>query len=376
MPPRTTMGRSAVTSDIYADARHRRWLHCAPSSPILPDDIAARVEVTPHARSGAWRHGDQRRAGRGQGRASAAGETCSRHRRASASGDRHCARRAPPGPGFVNLQPRPPRCFARCCRTSCAPAKPYGDSTHRQRHARSTSSMSPPTRPGRCISAIAAAPWSATRWPTCWRKAGYDVTKEYYINDAGAQVTALAWAAYWRYLQAIGTPLDRSGFLRRGARRAAISRRLPDPDRRTSRANSTAHRSAQPDGGIAAPEVWLDIVRDFTIAAMMQEIREDLHLLGVDQDVFSSERALIDSGAVDAVDRMVADARTDLRGRAGSAEGQDAGRLGAAAADAVPRHAVRRRRGSAAAQIRWLATRTLPTTSPITPTRCSAATTC
>ena len=43
-------------------------------------------------------------------------------------------------------------------------------------------------------------------------KAGYDVTKEYYINDAGAQVTALAWAAYWRYLQAIGTPLTEADF--------------------------------------------------------------------------------------------------------------------------------------------------------------------
>ena len=32
-------------------------------------------------------------------------------------------------------------------------------------------------------------------------KAGYAVTKEYYINDAGAQVVALAWAAYWRYLK-------------------------------------------------------------------------------------------------------------------------------------------------------------------------------
>ena len=57
---------------------------------------------------------------------------------------------------------------------------------------------------------------------------------------------------------------------------------------------------AQPDGDIAAPEVWLDIVRDFTIAAMLRDIREDLHLLGVEQDVFSSERALIESGAVDA----------------------------------------------------------------------------
>ncbi len=43
-------------------------------------------------------------------------------------------------------------------------------------------------------------------------KAGYAVTKEYYINDAGAQVTALAWAAYWRYLQAVGTPLSEEDF--------------------------------------------------------------------------------------------------------------------------------------------------------------------
>ena len=38
------------------------------------------------------------------------------------------------------------------------------------------------------------------------------MTKEYYINDAGAQVTALAWAAYWRYLQAIGTKLSEEQF--------------------------------------------------------------------------------------------------------------------------------------------------------------------
>ena len=43
-------------------------------------------------------------------------------------------------------------------------------------------------------------------------KAGYDVTKEYYVNDAGAQVAALAWAAYWRYLQAIGTALTEEEF--------------------------------------------------------------------------------------------------------------------------------------------------------------------
>ena len=53
---------------------------------------------------------------------------------------------------------------------------------------------------------------------------------------------------------------------------------------------------AQPDLGIAAPENWIDLVRDATIDLMMAEIREDLELLGVRQDVFSSERALVASG--------------------------------------------------------------------------------
>jgi arginyl-tRNA synthetase len=130
-------------------------------------------------------------------------------------------------------------------------------------------------------------------------KVGYDVTKEYYINDAGAQVTALAWAAYWRYLQAIGTPLSEAQFSEevpgglqyRGDYLVAVGQLLAEQ-------HGTA--LAQPDRTIGAPEIWLDIVRDFTISAMMREIREDLHLLGIDQDVFSSERAMIDSGAVDA----------------------------------------------------------------------------
>jgi arginyl-tRNA synthetase len=130
-------------------------------------------------------------------------------------------------------------------------------------------------------------------------KAGYQVTKEYYINDAGAQVTALAWAAYWRYLQAIGTPLTEvefsnevpGGLQYRGEYLIPIGQRLVE---------LYGTSLAQPDGGIAAPEVWLDIVRDFTIDAMMQEIRDDLRLLGVEHDVLSSERAMIDGGAVNA----------------------------------------------------------------------------
>ena len=50
---------------------------------------------------------------------------------------------------------------------------------------RSTSNMSRPTRPGRCTWAIAAARWSATRWPALLEFAGHQVTREYYVNDAG-----------------------------------------------------------------------------------------------------------------------------------------------------------------------------------------------
>mgnify|MGYP005810039243 CR=1 FL=1 len=131
-------------------------------------------------------------------------------------------------------------------------------------------------------------------------KAGFAVTKEYYINDAGAQVTALAWAAYWRYLEAIGTPLTEAefsaevpgGMQYRGEYLIPIGRQL---------AEQYGPSLAQPGGGIAAPETWIDTVRAFTVNAMMAEVREDLRMLGIEQEVFSSERVLAESGAVDAV---------------------------------------------------------------------------
>ncbi len=138
-------------------------------------------------------------------------------------------------------------------------------------------------------------------------KAGYDVTKEYYINDAGAQVTALAWAAYWRYLQAIGTPLDERTFADEvpGGLQYGGEYLVPVGERLAAEYGATL---ASPDLGIAAPDAWIDTVRDFTIAAMMQSVRDDLGLLGVAQDVFISERALVREGAVDAaIERLSGD---------------------------------------------------------------------
>ena len=66
------------------------------------------------------------------------------------------------------------------------------------------SNMSRPTRPGRCTWAIAAARWSATRSPACSQGRATASPSEYYVNDAGAQVDALARSAYLRYREALG----------------------------------------------------------------------------------------------------------------------------------------------------------------------------
>jgi len=130
-------------------------------------------------------------------------------------------------------------------------------------------------------------------------RAGYDVTKEFYINDSGAQVTALAWAAYWRYLQAIGSPLTEAEFSNEvpGGLQYRGEYLIPIGEQLAARYGASL---AQPDLNIASPEVWLEMVRDFTIEAMMAAMRDDLHALGVEQQVFSSERALIGAGAVNA----------------------------------------------------------------------------
>ena len=96
-------------------------------------------------------------------------------------------------------------------------------------------------------------------------KTGYVVTKEFYVNDAGAQVTALAWAAYWRYLQALGSTMTEEAFAEqvpgglqyRGEYLVPVGLKL---------AAEYGESLADPGCDIAAPHVWLDIVRDFTVA--------------------------------------------------------------------------------------------------------------
>ncbi|WCR10118.1 arginine--tRNA ligase [Paracoccus stylophorae] len=115
---------------------------------------------------------------------------------------------------------------------------------------------------------------------------GHDVTREYYINDGGAQVDVLARSAYERYREANGlAPEIREG-LYPGDYLIPVGEAL-----REKYGGSLLDR----------PESdWLDEIRDFATEAMMQVIRADLAALGVRMDVYSSEKALYGTGRIEA----------------------------------------------------------------------------
>ena len=108
--------------------------------------------------------------------------------------------------------------------------------------------------------------------------AGYDVTKEYYINDAGGQVDVLARSAYLRYREALGETIEIPEGLYPGDYLKPVG------------ADLAARYGARLIG--MSDDEWLPLVRQTAIDAMMAMIREDLALLNVRHDVFFSERSL------------------------------------------------------------------------------------
>ena len=202
------------------------------------------------------------------------------------------------GPGFVNLTLRPEFLQDRLADILAA-GTDYGNSTMGRGVRVNVEYVSAnPTGPlhiGHCRGAVVGDALAALL-----AKAGYDVTREYYINDAGAQVDALAWAAYWRYLQTLGTALTEAEFEARvpGGLQYRGDYLIPVGEA-LARRHGTA--LAGPNATPADPALWIERVRDETVAAMMDLIRADLAALGVRQDVFVSEAALVRSRAVERV---------------------------------------------------------------------------
>ncbi|TMV06482.1 arginine--tRNA ligase [Ruegeria sediminis] len=116
--------------------------------------------------------------------------------------------------------------------------------------------------------------------------AGYDVTREYYINDGGAQVDVLARSAYERYREANGLSPEIAEGLYPGDYLIPIGEALKE--------KYGATLLDRPE------EEWLSEVREFATERMMDLIREDLAQLGVTMDVFFSEKSLYGTGRIEA----------------------------------------------------------------------------
>jgi arginyl-tRNA synthetase len=125
--------------------------------------------------------------------------------------------------------------------------------------------------------------------------AGHDVTREYYINDAGAQVDVLARSAFLRYREALGETIG------------AIPEGLYPGDYLVPVGQALAAAHGR-DLLKLDEKDWLPLVRGEAIAAMMAMIREDLAALDIQHDVFFSERSL-SAGDSDAIARTIEDLR-------------------------------------------------------------------
>ena len=125
---------------------------------------------------------------------------------------------------------------------------------------------------------------------------GFAVTREYYVNDAGAQVDALARSAYLRYREALGEDI---GEIPEGLYPGDYLK----PVGETLAAQHGKELLAMPESE------WLPIARAAALRAMLAMIEDDLDALGIHHDVFFSERSLTE-GPRDEIAETIADLKT------------------------------------------------------------------
>ena len=197
------------------------------------------------------------------------------------------------GPGFINISVEP-RLWSVELRSILAAGAHYGSNDSGAGKSVNVEYVSAnPTGPLHAAHARGAVLGDALA--SLLEFSGWNVTREYYTNDAGGQVDTLAQSVYLRYREALGEVIGEipSG-LYPGAYLKDVGAALAarDGDRYLAQEESE----------------WLAPVRKFAIDAMMVMIREDLAGLGIEMDVFSSERALVEGGAVQAtIDKLQQD---------------------------------------------------------------------
>jgi arginyl-tRNA synthetase len=188
------------------------------------------------------------------------------------------------GPGFINIR-LAPQVWQEELRAILAEGDDYGRSDLGQGQRVNVEYVSAnPTGPmhmGHCRGAVVGDALASLL-----EHAGYSVTREYYVNDAGAQVDTLARSAWLRYREALGHRIGE----------------IPDGLYPGDYLKPVGEALAGEFGGVyadAAEDAWLETFRRRTVAAMLDLIRSDLAGLGVHHDLFASEREVQESGAVD-----------------------------------------------------------------------------
>jgi arginyl-tRNA synthetase len=180
------------------------------------------------------------------------------------------------GPGFINIRLNP-EVYARVLRAALVEGGRYGAGTPDRSGPVNVEYVSAnPTGPMHVGHARGAVFGDALANLLAF--SGRAVTREYYVNDAGAQVDVLARSAFLRYREALGEVVAIPDGLYPGDYLVPVGRALAEEF-----GDSLRDRP---------PEAWLPAVRARAIAAMMAMIRDDLRALKVVHDVFSSERAL------------------------------------------------------------------------------------
>ncbi len=194
------------------------------------------------------------------------------------------------GPGFINLR-LAPKVWIDEIGAIAALGAQYGRSDmgagNRVNVEYVSANPTGPMHMGHCRGAVVGDALSSLL-----EFAGHDVTREYYVNDAGGQVDTLARSVHLRYREALGEDIGTiPEGLYPGQYLVPVGKAVADEfgDR----------FAAQPESE------WLALFRAFAVERMMELIRSDLALLGIQHDVFASEAALQAAGKPEAAEEWL-----------------------------------------------------------------------
>ncbi len=199
------------------------------------------------------------------------------------------------GPGFINIALEPaywPRVLAAALQAGTAFGRSAVGAGQKVNVEYVSANPTGPMHVGHCRGAV-----FGDALANLLAAAGYDVTREYYINDAGVQVDVLARSAFLRYREALGEAITIPDGLYPGDYLVPVGHALV-----AKYANTLLNK----------PEAeWLPLVRAVTIDMMMAMIRNDLKALNISFDVYFSERTLHarPDGRASVIDRLLDDMR-------------------------------------------------------------------